>query len=679
MAKDPYRFFRVEARELVEQLSSGAVGLDQSDTAKDEVARLLRLAHTLKGAARVVKQVEIADLAHAVEDELAPCREGALAVDSARVDAVLVRLDAINAALARLPAAEESRQPHTPEAAATGPAAPTGATRLVRTDLRELGELLDGLSEIGREMAGIGELAALLTQSHDIAAALVAQAGRRGYAAGPQLQSAAVHAQAETLSDLLAAAGRKLGMGMERVGRELQQAKETAERLRLIPAASVFPMLERTCRDAAQSIARQAALETAGGDVLLDGQVLEVLQSALAQLVRNAVAHGIESLAERRAAGKPERGAIRLQVTRHGYRAVFRCSDDGRGIDFAAVSQAIGHATPDVDRTTLLTELFRGGVSTAGTVTQIAGRGIGLDLVREAMARLGGEVHAESEPGVGTTVELYVPLSMAAFEALLVELNGQTVALPLESVRRTLRMAAEEVVRTADGDAVMVDGQLVPVVSPALAGRKTPRTRQNWSGVLLASDGQTAVLAVDRLLGAESIVLRPLPAMAVADAIVLGSCVDKEGNPRLVIDPGVLVSGKTCTEEEAAAQGALEHPILVIDDSLTTRMLEQSILESAGLPVETASSAEEALLMADRNAYSLFLTDVEMPGMDGFTFVERTRAHPRLHRVPCIMVTSCDTSEHRQRARDAGASGYIVKSQFDQSEFLQHIYRLVQA
>jgi two-component system chemotaxis sensor kinase CheA len=224
-----------------------------------------------------------------------------------------------------------------------------------------------------------------------------------------------------------------------------------------------------------------------------------------------------------------------------------------------------------------------------------------------------------------------------------------------------------------------VDGQLVPVVSPALPGPKAARTRQNWSGVLLASDGRTAVLAVDRLLGVESIVLRPLPAMAVADAIVLGSCVDKEGNPRLVLDPGVLVSGETRTEEEAAAQSALEHPILVIDDSLTTRMLEQSILESAGLPVETASSAEEALLMADRNAYSLFLTDVEMPGMDGFAFVERMRAHPRLHRVPCIMVTSCDTSEHRQRASDAGASGYIVKSQFDQSDFLQHIYRLVQA
>lgn len=259
----------------------------------------------------------------------------------------------------------------------------------MRTDLRELGELLDGPSKIGREIAGIGELAALLTQNHDIA--LVAQAGRRGYVAGSQLQWGG-GACAGGNADRPAGGSRTQAGSGHGAGRPRAAASQGNHRaLAPHPAASVFPMLERTCRDGAQSIAKQAALETAGGDVLLDGQVLDVLQSALAQLVRNAVAHGIESPAERRAVGKPERGAIRLQVMRHGYRAVFRCSDDGRGIDFAAVSQAIGHATPDVDRPTLLTEMFRGGVSTAGTVTQIAGRGIGLDLVREAMARLGGD------------------------------------------------------------------------------------------------------------------------------------------------------------------------------------------------------------------------------------------------------------------------------------------------
>ena len=675
MAKDPYRFFRIEGRELVDQITSLVMGLEGQRPDAGTLARALRLAHTLKGAARVVKQGEIADIAHAVEDDLAPYRDSEAAVTRERVDGILARLDAINGLLARLPEPGAEAAPATVD-----PVATPVATRVVRTDLAELTELLDGLSEIGRELASFNELASLLARSRDIAEELLNRSGKRGLTTPLPAPWVLAHGRADALGQLLSDAETKLAVGIERVSRELRQARDTAERLRLIPAASLFPVLERACRDAAHAMDKQATWHASGGDVLLDGQVLDALQQALVQLVRNAVAHGIETATDRRANAKDERGNVKLQVMRRGHRVIFRCSDDGRGVDFAAVRQALaraGHSDPD--HTTLLAALFQGGISTASSVTQIAGRGIGLDLVRDVMASLGGELHAESEPGSGTTIELSVPVSLTAFEALLVEIDDQIVAIPLEAVLRTVRPRAGDVVRSADGDALMLDGDLIPLVATPLRRGHAARMREAWSGVLLSTEGRTAVVQVDRLLGAESIVLRPLPTLSRVDPVVLGCCFDSDGNPRLVLDPGILTTARVRGGGEDEVTGRFEAPILVIDDSLTTRMLEQSILESVGLPVETASSAEEAMTLAERNEYALFLIDVEMPGMDGYTFVERTRAHPKLHRVPCIMVTSCDTDEHRQRARDAGAAAFMVKSQFDQNELLQHIYRLVQA
>jgi two-component system chemotaxis sensor kinase CheA len=186
-----------------------------------------------------------------------------------------------------------------------------------------------------------------------------------------------------------------------------------------------------------------------------------------------------------------------------------------------------------------------------------------------------------------------------------------------------------------------------------------------------------AAVGVDRLLGSAKVVMRPLPELALASAIVAGASLDAEGNPQLVLDPAGLVANARQGDLAAPEPTASRLPVLIIDDSLTTRMLEQSILESAGYEVELATSGEEALEFARRKSYALFLVDVEMPGIDGFTFVERIRLDPVLHEIPAILVTSRNAPEDLQRGRDAGAQGYIVKSQFDQAELLTMIRRLV--
>jgi two-component system chemotaxis sensor kinase CheA len=240
------------------------------------------------------------------------------------------------------------------------------------------------------------------------------------------------------------------------------------------------------------------------------------------------------------------------------------------------------------------------------------------------------------------------------------------------------------VARTADGETVVYDGQAIPFV-PLRRSLRGPAALAPAGGgggrsaIVLRGATASAAVGVDRLLGTASLVLRPLPPFAPADRVIAGAAIDGEGTPQLVLDPIELVASAFRSARTPPATTAPEArpPILVIDDSLTTRMLEQSILESAGYEVELATSAEEGLEKAHARRYRLFLVDVEMPGMDGFSFVTTTRADPVLREVPAILVTSRNAPEDRRRGMDAGASGYVVKGDFDQGQLLAVIRGLV--
>lgn len=670
MTKDAYRYFRIEARELLDQLAKGVLDLEKGNAGAELVQRLLRLAHTLKGAARVVKQAEIADLIHGVEDTLAPHRDGGSAVPRARVDNVLAALDAINARLALLPAPQDVGETAT---MALAPQVPEAPMRMVRSDVVEVDMLLEGLGEIGSELAGMRRAVASVERTRDLAAQLVDQV---------LTADMKTRALVDAMHEAIVPVERNMAASVERMDRELRQARDAAERLRLVPAASVFNTLERTARDAAHSLGKLVVFEASGGDVRLDGEVLDSVQAALIQMVRNAVVHGIEATAERQAGGKLPSGQVTLEVIRRGYHAWFRCTDDGRGVDLDAVRRALLRKgaqvvdTQGFSATELLALLLKGGITTANTVTELAGRGIGLDVVREAALRLHGDVAVDTAPGRGTRIELRVPLSLASLNVLMVETDGNVVAIPLDAVRRTLRVAAADIVHSPDGRAIAHEGKLIPFVALALGSHQRVERARTVTVVIVAAATETVAVGVTRLCGIDTVVLRPLPTLAPTEPIVLGIHLDAEGDPRMVLDPEQFFA---LTRKIDAAQTGTHAvlPILIIDDSLTTRMLESSILESAGFTVELATSAEEALEMAQRRHYALFLVDVEMPGMDGFGFVEHTRADPVLRDVPCILVTSRDSLEDRRRGTAVGAAAYIVKGEFDQVDFLRRIAELV--
>jgi two-component system chemotaxis sensor kinase CheA len=683
MARDPYRYFRVEARELLDQLGKGALELDKGTATPELIALMLRLAHTLKGAARVVKQREIADQAHSIEDALAPFRENDIAVSRDEIDSTLKALDEISLALAALALTPQSERSAGELGAAMNgiPATQNDPVATVTTNVDELDVLLRSLSEASVQVSALHRELKPLQRSRRLVQLLEEQwlASRADQFSGPAGKSSSMIAE---LRGLLESVQHIFTESLEQMDRELVQVREAAERLRLLPARLMFVSLERTARDAASNLGKRISFVANGGEVRLDAQVFGVVQGALVQAVRNAVAHGIETTTERETAGKPAEGSVRLEVRRRGYQAVFVCRDDGRGIDIDAVRRAVerkGMSVADAaskSHEELLRLLLGGGISTSAALTQIAGRGIGLDVVREAAARLRGEVSIRTDKGLGTTLEIVVPVTLAAVDALIVEAGGQTAAIPLDAVKRTLRVSGCDLVQSAQGASILFDGHVIPFAPLESAMRRVTPTRniaRSWSTVIIESANALAAVGVDRLRGTQNLILRSLPDCTPSDPIVAGASLDAEGHPQLVLDPQGLVEHVGRVGSVLAAITSSRAPILIIDDSLTTRMLEQSILESAGYEVDLAISGEEALEKARKRDYALFLVDVEMPGMDGFTFIERAREDPNLRDIPAVLVTSRASPEDRQRGLSAGARAYIVKGEFDQTELLEQI------
>jgi two-component system chemotaxis sensor kinase CheA len=685
MADDPYRYFRVEAKELLDELTKGALHLDKGVSPASSATEMLRHAHTLKGAARIVRQRKIADHAHAIEEVLDPFRDSSDAMPRDRLDAILGLLDDIGTLIKQLPF------PDTVATVTSERSQPETSARTIRAEIGEIDVLLDGVGEAHARLGALQNDLHGIERVRELASYVVSQlAAPRGLEKGHRVNSENSQRLQSVASELLGAVTTfelAVSGDSEQLDRELGDIRDGIERLRLVPVSVLFTDLERAARDAAHAQAKRVVFEGHGGEVRLDVHLLTAAQGALQHIVRNAVVHGIEPEDERRAIGKPSDGRVTLEVVRRGRNVVFACRDDGRGIDLDAVRDSArrkGLLVDDsatLDSSELMRLLLKGGISTSGAVTELSGRGIGLDVVRDFAERAGGEVTVTTETGKGTSVKLEVPLSLASFEALAVESDGITVLIPLDSVVQTVRVDSEEIRASVDGETLTHDGNVFPFLhlSETLSDKTVaPRIHGACSVVITSGSSGAVAIGVDRLLGTSNVVVRPLPSFLSVSPIVSGVWLDAEGNPQLVLDSDGLVSRAQRNEHQVRREADVASlaPILVIDDSLTTRMLEQSILESASYSVEVASSAEEGLVKAKSKRYLLFLVDVEMPGMDGFAFIEQTKADPTLRDIPAILVTSRSAPEDLQRGIDVGAGAYVTKGEFDQGKLLERIKEL---
>jgi two-component system chemotaxis sensor kinase CheA len=686
MPKDLYRYFRIEAKEIVEQLSRGVLDIEQGACGKELVGQLLRLAHTLKGAAHVVKQAKIASLAHQLEDTLVIYQSGE-AIPRHHAGAMLSLVDGMTAQLAELGSERPQSVDH------PAPALPEEAFDSIRVELGDMDVLLEGVVESSVRLASLKAKLTTVEHAADLSTLLLSLLSTRAADIGSERAAVSLakgRVIAADLQTILSPLSRSLVSNVEQVEREVAQLRDTASQLRLVPASAVFAPLRRTVRNIAQSLGKQVEFVTTGGEHRLDAHVLAAVRDALLQIVRNAVAHGIESPAERAAVGKTALGEVSLQVRRSGNRVVFTCEDDGRGFDVLALRRAVvtRGIVPAAEAEVLNAEgvfrlLLRGGrgISTSDAVTEVAGRGIGLDVVRETAVRLNAEVALRTVPGGGSVVEISVPVSLLSLSAVMAESGGLGVSLPMDAVRQTLWLAETDVVRSPDGDSIVFDGKTIPFLPLARALGQTSlpqRAEKRFPAVVVRSGAEHAAVGVDRLAGTATVLLRPIPTFARVDPIVAGAALDAGGDPQLVLDPAALVLAAGTKRAISTQQAPPRTPVvLVIDDSLTTRMLEQSILETAGYQVHLATSAEDALENIRTQDYDLFVVDVEMPGMDGFEFVTQVRSNPALSNVPCILVTSRSSPQDKRRGEEAGARAYVVKSEFDQAQLLLTIRQLI--
>jgi two-component system, chemotaxis family, sensor kinase CheA len=397
-------------------------------------------------------------------------------------------------------------------------------------------------------------------------------------------------------------------------------------------------------------------------------------------MVRNAVDHGLETPAEREAAGKPVEGMVRLHAMQLGSEVVLTVTDDGRGLDLAAVRERAGATdagTSDEDAAYLI---FRSGVSTATHVTDVSGRGVGLDAVRRSLSEVRGRVEVHSTPGQGCEFRLSVPITVAVLPSLIVEAAGQRYAVPLHSVVTVL--APEVPLSHAEGaPSVRVDSTVVPVASLAAALGLDERPAVG-PVVVLTGLSRRFGLRVDALHGRREVVVKALPdLLGVLDAFT-GASVEPTGQVLLVLDAeGTIARARTVHRRHEGApmvhRPARKAELLVVDDALTVRELQRSILEKAGYSVRTASDGQEALAMLLESPADLVLTDVEMPNLDGFALTEAIRAHDALAGAAVLILTSRAGDEDRRRGLDAGADGYLVKSAFDEAALLSAVARLL--
>ncbi|HSJ81719.1 MAG TPA: Hpt domain-containing protein, partial [Thiobacillus sp.] len=462
-----------------------------------------------------------------------------------------------------------------------------------------------------------------------------------------------------------------------RLNRELQQ---DLLRVRMVPLYSVAERLYRTVRQTARDVDKRAQLDIQGGELEIDRSVLEKVTAPLEHLLRNALAHGIESPEERRAAGKAEFGEIVLAARQSGNEMMLTVKDDGAGLNYARIrekAEASGLLLPGVEPTeSLLAQMiFAAGFSTAETVSQVAGRGVGMDVVKSEISALGGRIDITSTPGAGTCFNIYLPLTLAMTQAVMFQAAKHDYALPTPLIRQVLELKPIELEQAMAAGEVVWRGAHYPFsYLPHLLGdTDAVHEVQRYNPVvLLASGASQAAVLVDVIEGTREIVVKNIgPQMARITGVV-GATVRGDGRVILILNPVPLALRwaslpRTAAERTAPAQAAelsavLQPPlVLVVDDSLTVRKITTRLLTREGFRVDSAKDGVDALERMHDLIPDVVLLDVEMPRMDGFELARVMRSDARLKSVPIIMITSRTADKHRNHAMEIGVNVYLGK------------------
>lgn len=754
--------FRVECEQHSQVLNQGLLELEQDPTSQERLEPLMRAAHSIKGAARLVGIDLVVKLAHAMEDDFVAAQNGEIVLGADQMDVLLKGVDVMQAIAfyegeladwyasnkqdyltllqdvsAMLhggqPGATEAIQQPVVEAVeemasdasarpAPAPAAAGDADRQLtevkpapakRTAVPQKDRVLRVSAELVNRLMGLaGESLVESRWLYPYSESLRRLKRQQTELVG-MVDTLRERMERQQVSDdmraLLRNAQRQASYCREIMSDRLTELESYDRRLsnlssrlhREVVGSRMRPFIDgvhgfpRMVRDISRSLKKEVQLNIEGETTLVDRDILDKIEAPLNHIIRNAIDHGLESPAERIEAGKPAKGTIRLSAYHNAGMLSIVVEDDGRGIDMdklrekivakGMIDAAMADTLTDIE---LMDFLFLPGFSTKDKVSEISGRGVGLDVVHDAVQEMRGNVRATSKLGKGTRFHMQLPLTLSVIPALLVEVTGEPYAFPLARIDRIASVRQSEVSEAEGNQFIVLDGKNVGLVSAAQILEKDAAAEHAgvMSVVVLHERNHYYGMVVDKFLGERELVVQVMPEVLGKVQDISSAALMEDGSPLLIVDVDDLVRSiekvlKTARLSKVSAilqeEEVSQKQVLVVDDSITVREVERKLLERAGYRVETAVDGVDGLNMLRGQQFDMLITDVDMPRMNGIDLVKTVRQDASLRSLPVLMVSYKDREEDRLRGLEAGADYYLTKGSFHDETLLEAVVDLV--
>lgn len=718
--------FRDEGSEYLKRLGDCLLHLEKEPKNTALLEEIFRNAHNLKGAARILGLTEIARIAHDLESIFSLAKDGKLAITPERIDAITESIDAISSLLTAdvkeeaVNIQEPVKQIHrgfaeTREARQETPvkfgrrvsdsqflSTVKVSTEKLDNMMNQVGELLISKMRFEQRMDETNSLAALCEGLiKDISRLKREELRLKGIK-----KTRSYTNQDKRGAEIV----ENVSVGLARLNDELTRftsdfyenqidlgivtggLEESVKNIRMLPLSTIFETMPKMVRDLSRKLSKKVDLKMEGEAIELDKRILEGLKDPMVHLITNCIDHGIEQPDERRKAGKNEDGTINITAAAVGGYIEIAVEDDGRGISVDKIKERAlknGLVTEDMllglSKEQLINFVFEPGFSTSDIITDISGRGVGMDIVKKNIGDLNGLISIQSEYGKGSRITIRVPLTLVTVRVILIDISGEVCALPETAIDRILSVKEEQIFTIGDSEVFRESGDILPIgrLSHILGfSKKEDENADNeYPAIIIEGGEKKAAFIVDNIIGSETIILKNLTFPLTKVRNVSGAALLGDGRIAIVLNPADIIDSMKAVKplpiKKVKEREIEKKSVLVVDDSITTRTLEKNILESSGYDVTLAVDGLDAYNKLQNKDFDIIVLDVQMPNMDGFAFTEKARNTQEYSNIPIILVTSLESDADKRRGIEVGADAYIVKRTFDQSNLLETIKRLI--